>query len=148
MLSTRMSRPGHSGKSRVNEWVIKFNSLRPSDEYMRQWTNHHWFRSWLVAWPAPSHDLNQCWDSVNWTLGNKIQWHINRNSYIFIQENAFENVVWKIAAILSRPQCVNGLFGDSGHHGPCSPYKPCSRSLYVGIIFFPYIDSTQSAGHN
>ena len=28
--------------------------------------------------------------------------------YIFIQENAFENVVWKMAAILSRPQCVNG----------------------------------------
>ena len=30
----------------------------------------------------------------------------NRKSYIFIQENAFENVVWKIAAILPRPQCV------------------------------------------
>ena len=27
--------------------------------------------------------------------------------YIFIQENAFENVVWKIAAILSCSQCVN-----------------------------------------
>ena len=26
--------------------------------------------------------------------------------YIFIQENAFENVVWKMAAILARPQCV------------------------------------------
>ena len=25
---------------------------------------------------------------------------------IFIQEKAFENVVWKMAAILSRPQCV------------------------------------------
>ena len=28
-------------------------------------------------------------------------------SFIFIQENAYENVVWKIAAILSQPQCVN-----------------------------------------
>ena len=27
--------------------------------------------------------------------------------YIFIQENAFENVLWKVAAILSWPQCVN-----------------------------------------
>ena len=26
--------------------------------------------------------------------------------YIFIQENAFGNVVWKMTAILSRPQCV------------------------------------------
>ena len=30
----------------------------------------------------------------------------NRNSNIFIQENAFESVVCKTAAILSRPQCV------------------------------------------
>ena len=29
-----------------------------------------------------------------------------RNSYIFIQENVFENVVRKLAAILSRPGCV------------------------------------------
>ena len=43
---------------------------------------------------------------VNWTLGNKLQWNLNRNSCIFIQENAFENVVWKMAAILSRPPCV------------------------------------------
>ena len=27
--------------------------------------------------------------------------------YILIQESAFENVVWKTAAILSRPQCVD-----------------------------------------
>ena len=30
----------------------------------------------------------------------------NRNSYIFIQENVFKNVVCETAAILSRPQCV------------------------------------------
>ena len=39
--------------------------------------------------------------------GNKFRWNSNRNSYIFIQENAFENIVCKIAVILSRPQCVN-----------------------------------------
>ena len=31
-----------------------------------------------------------------------------RNSYIFIQENALENVVCEVASILSRPQCVKG----------------------------------------
>ena len=67
-----------------------------------------WFRQWLVAWPAPSHYLNQCWNIVNWTLGNKLQWNLDRSSYIFIHENAFEIVVWRKAAILSRPQCVNG----------------------------------------
>ena len=34
----------------------------------------------------------------------KLQWNFNRNSYIFIQENAFENVVCKMTAILFRPQ--------------------------------------------
>ena len=36
---------------------------------------------------------------VNWTIGNKLQWTFNRNLNIFIQENAFENVVCKMASI-------------------------------------------------
>ena len=27
----------------------------------------------------------------------------------YIQENTFENVAWKMAAILSRPQCVKRI---------------------------------------
>ena len=45
-------------------------------------------------------------DFFHLTLGDKFQWNLNRNSFIFIQENAFENVVWKMTAILSRPKCV------------------------------------------
>ena len=33
--------------------------------------------------------------------------NMNRNLYIFIQENAFEYVVWKMAVILSWLECVN-----------------------------------------
>ena len=55
---------------------------------------------------APSHYLNQCWTIVNWTFRNKLQWNFNRNSNIYIQEIAFENVVCKMASILSRPQWV------------------------------------------
>ena len=93
----------------LDAWVTKWlvNSLRPSDAYMRQLTNHHWFRWWLVTWPAPNHYLNQCWNIVNWTIRNKLQWNLNRNSNIFIQENAFESVICEMAAILSQPQCVN-----------------------------------------
>ena len=90
------------------------NSLRPSDAYMRQLTHHHWFRYWLVAWPAPSHYLNQCWIIVNWTLRNKLLWNLNRNSNVFIQENAFESVVCETASILSRPQCVNPSDAEAG----------------------------------
>ena len=82
-------------KKSLVKWVtslLVLNSLRPSDAYMHQQTNHHWFRKWLVAWPPPSHYLNQCWDIVNWTLRNKLQWNLNQNPYIFIQENVIESV--------------------------------------------------------
>ena len=42
-------------------------------------------------------------------LDSKEQTSVNfqSNTTIFIQENAFENAVHEMAAILSRPQCVN-----------------------------------------
>ena len=47
------------------------------------------------------HYLNQCWYSVNWSLGDKLQWNLNRNFCIFIQENAFECSSGKW-----RPSCL------------------------------------------
>ena len=41
------------------------------------------------------------------SLGTNFQWNFNRNSNIFIQENALEHVVSEMTSILSRPQCVN-----------------------------------------
>ena len=96
--------------------------------------------------------VNQWCNIVNWSLGNKLQWNLDGNLYIFIQENAFENVVWKMSAILSWPQCVkdqvpideihrlerldytlhnrdeglikfNSLSGDIGQQGPYSPHN-------------------------
>ena len=40
------------------------------------------------------------------------------------------------------------LFGDRGHRGPYSPYKPCNHNLYIGIIIFPHIDNPQYTGYN
>ena len=85
---------------------VTINSLRPSGAYMHQEINHHWFRQWLVAWLAPSHFLNQCWNIVNWTIRNKLQWNFNRSSNICVQENVFESAVWEMVSILSQPQCV------------------------------------------
>ena len=50
----------------------------------------------------PSHHLNQCWDIVNWTHRNKLQWNFNQNTKFFIHENASEKIVHEMAAILSR----------------------------------------------
>ena len=56
---------------------------------------------------APSHYLNQCWVIANWTLRNKIQRNFNQNTKQFIHGNASENIVCKIATILSRGRWVN-----------------------------------------
>ena len=40
-----------------------------------------------------------------------------------------------------------GLFGDRGHRGPYSPFKPCNHNLYIGLIIFPHIDNPQSTGY-
>ena len=92
-----------------------------------------------VAWTAPSHYLNQCWIIVNWTLRNKLQWNLNRNSHIFIQENAFESVVCETAAILSQPQCVNcppPLSGLAFH------VKATIIPLFIGSNTFQICDVT------
>ena len=76
-----------------------------------------------VAWSAAFHYLNQYWIIVNWTLRNKLPWNLNRNSNIFIQENAFVSVVCETAAILSRPQCIKRCrFFQSGHRNLAEPH--------------------------
>ena len=42
-------------------------------------------------------------------LGTNFSNFFYRNSNIFIEENTFENVICKMSAILSQPQCVNML---------------------------------------
>ena len=52
--------------------------------------------AWRRSGDKPlSEVVNQCWNIVNLTLGNKLQWNFNRNSNIFIEENTFENVFAK-----------------------------------------------------
>ena len=83
-------------KSREYIFWVYFNSLRPN-EYMCVSKLNIIDRDYL----------NQCWNIVNSKLSDKHQWNIKQNSCIFIHENAFENVVCEMAAIFSRPQCVN-----------------------------------------
>ena len=40
-------------------------------------------------------------------IGTKLQWNFNLNPNIFIAKTTFENIICKMLAILSRPQCVN-----------------------------------------
>ena len=63
------------------------NGLPPGQRQAIIWTN----AGILLIWPL----------GINF---NEI--NFNRNQYIFIQENAFENVVCCVASISSWPQCV------------------------------------------
>ena len=58
------------------------------------------------AWPALK-PLSKPMLGYCWTVSHKLQWNFNRKSFYFIREKAFENVIWKMAAILSRLLCVD-----------------------------------------
>ena len=63
----------------------------------------------------PSHYLNQCLNIVNWTQGSKFQWYFHQNTTI---------LHWKMAAILSQPQCINTLRPrQNGRHFPSDIFK-------------------------
>ena len=78
------------------------NSSLPGAAYMRQWTGSALVQIMACrlfgAKPLSEPMLKYC----QLDLTNKLQWNSNRNTKFFIQENAFENVVCEMAAILSR----------------------------------------------
>ena len=95
---------------------------------------HLWW--WLVAWSTPSHYLNQCWHIVNWTLRNKLQWNSNQNTKLFIHENAFQNVIWEMAAILFRRRWVNAQGQDiSWLHLTCTALSSVRQDFNHFIHF-------------
>ena len=53
------------------------------------------------------------WNSAGILFVGHLWTNFDRNLYIFVQENAFESVVWKMAAILCRPQCVKWQYALS-----------------------------------
>ena len=76
----------------------------------------------------PSHYLIQCWYVRNWVLGNKLQWNLNKNRKIFIEENALEIMGCKIVATLSQPQFVKSW-------GSYSPFRVlCPRPQIYNLV--------------
>ena len=85
------------------------------------------------AWAAPNHYMymRQYGIIVKWIPGSTLQWNLNRNWDIFVPDSEFENVVWKIAAILSRPQCVELAFSKESK----TPLPPLNISLINRSIY-------------
>ena len=77
-----------------------YNSLRPSDAHIKSSSPLVQIMACNLCSAKPlSETMLEC---CYW---NKLQGNLNENSYIFIQENASENVTWKKSAIFSWPQC-------------------------------------------
>ena len=76
-------------------------------------------------------------------LRNQRLWKFNRNLYIFIPENGFKIVVSKMAAILSRRQCVKALHDIPNwlyrywYRGCKSHYATYIKSLLYQILNRP-----------
>ena len=62
-----------------------------------------WFRQWLIVYSSPSYYLNQYSVFVNGTHRNKLKWNHNKNTKLFIHENASENIVFE-----TEPFCPGG----------------------------------------
>ena len=44
-----------------------------------------------------------------WIIGNKLQWNMNQNTLLLIQENAYKNVICEMGDISFSFQCTNSL---------------------------------------
>ena len=75
----------------------------------------------------------QCWNIVNWTHRNKLQWNFYRiQTFLFKKMHLFVSFV-KTAAILSRPQCVNFKMNNYIHIIKTSVSYPC-HGLSLSMI--------------
>ena len=96
--------------------------LKPSRHYLLRMRLTHWGRATHICVSkltvvGSDNGLSPGWrQAIIWIndgillirpLG--LQWNLKQNWHIFIQENAFENIVCEIAAILSRSQCVKRI---------------------------------------
>ena len=114
----------HNGRQDIAQHycIPSINSLKLSDAYKRS---------------ASSHNLNQCWLSVIWTLRNKFLWNLNMNSIIVIQENAFEKVA-----------CQNGAYFVQGGwvKDTCAIQLKLSKQCFLKQRSFSSLLSVASPG--
>ena len=69
--------------------------------------------------------LPEYWLITNWNLWNKLNWNLDQNIKIFIQENAMKYVIHIMSVILPRPQRVNS-----------SPPSAANMRQWISSAFF------------
>ena len=100
----------------------------------------------------PSHYLNQCWNIVNWTPRNKLQVNFNLYWNIFIQENAYDSGICKMAASSSRPKYVMyndhaSLLCQARSHSLTSLWREIYTYVIGPVWVLPFGQWTYSLTH-
>ena len=95
---------------------------------------------WLSTCLVPSHYLNQWWLNVIYTIGNKFQWSLIRNTNIPIQENAFENNVCENVVHFVSARCVKRKLSCI-HPGSCFPrhHTAYDRVCYKRLVHLDFL---------
>ena len=78
--------------------------LLPDAAYMRLWIGSALDQKMVCRL------LNQCWVIVSWAFRNRFQWNFNQKTKLIIHDNAFENIVCEMTAILYRGRWVNSFY--------------------------------------
>ena len=102
----------------------------------------------FMAWSAPNHYLNQCWNSVNGILRNILQWNVNLDENLLIAEVNFKIASAKLRPFLSA-QCVkmcrfNVFRGNQSSHNAYILHN----SIYMGLPGFWNVYNILLAGNN
>ena len=93
------------GLSNNPKCIMGFLKTHESNNSLRHWgrvTHICFTKQWLINnGLAPGHHLKQCWDIINWTLKNNLQWNFNQNSYI-----SFKKMHLKMLSVKWCPFCL------------------------------------------
>ena len=93
-----------------------------------------------------------CFYHKLWLCGGQVTSYYLNQWWNIIQENAFENVVWKMAAILSQPQCVKCCLPPSRYllkshcvmqNSVLSGTKPLIQGIQIAFLDFKGIICTE-----
>ena len=77
--------------------------------------------------------LNQYWDIVNLTLGNKLQWNLNRNLIYFHSRKCIWKCRLENGDHLSPPQCVTGTISKCRLQNDGNLFEPLCVNRRLGI---------------
>ena len=123
---------------------------------------HFTFQVWIMNIKSSVEIILTWWYFCNWRhvttfcqnfwLADSFAWNFLSGSDwpTAVMHNFFYHSFWLAGSMSSAQREIKfiDLFGDRGHRGPYSPYKPCNHNPYIGIIIFPHTDNPQSTGYN